>query len=412
MNIIKPPRIFYGYYIVVAFIPILAVIHGFQFSYGVFFNQLLEEFQCSRAAISGAYSIGFLISGFSAIVLGRLSDRIGPRVILTVGGIIVGLGYFLMSQMNSLWQLYLFYSLIVCMWALPADVISLTTIARWFVKRRGFAGGLAKAGSGLGMMLIPILISYLINTQGWRTTYLIISIIIVVCVIPLSQFLRRDPSMKGLTPYGMEQGQTADSIKGGYSLQEALRTRQFWMLCIAMSTIQFVVNSLLVHITPHAIDLGVSISRGAQLISILGAVSIVGRISVPTFGDRIGLQRVLLGCFMLALIALLWLYFANEYWQLVVFVLVYGFSHGGFFSLMSPLLAEMFSTKALGSLFGILTFCGTLGGAVGPFVLGLIFDNTGSYKMGFLILIGIIIAGLSLVLFIRPVRKKQVLEIA
>ena len=184
------------------------------------------------------------------------------------------------------------------------------------------------------------------------------------------------------------------------------------MLCIAMSTIQFVVNSLLVHITPHAIDLGVSISRGAQLISILGAVSIVGRISVPTFGDRIGLKRVLLGCFMLALIALLWLYFAHVYWQLVVFVLVYGFSHGGFFSLMSPLLAEMFSTKALGSLFGILTFCGTLGGAVGPFVLGLIFDNTGSYKMAFLILIGIIIAGLSLVLFIKPVRKKQVLETA
>ena len=407
MKIPKPRRVFYGYYIVAAFIPILAVIHGFQFSYGVFFNSLLEELQCSRAAISGAYSVGFLVSGASSIILGRLSDRFGPRIILTVGGIASGLGYFLLSQMTSLWQLYLFYGLIVSMWALPADVISLSTIARWFVKRRGFAGGVAKAGSGLGMMLIPMLLSYLINTGGWRSTYLIISIAIAASIIPLSQFLRRDPSMKGLTPYGMEQGETSDTVKGGYSLREALHTKQFWMLCVAMTTIQFIVNSLLVHIPPHAIDLGVSSSKAAQLIAIIGATSIVGRISVPTFGDRFGLHKALLGCFLLALSTLVWLYFSNEYWQLVVFVLIYGFSHGGFFTLMSPLLAEMFSTKALGSLFGILTFCGTIGGAVGPLFLGLMFDNTGSYKIAFLALIAIITAGFSLVLFVKPVRKKQ-----
>jgi len=404
-------NVFYGYYIIASFVLILAFIHGLHASYGIFFNSLLEEFQCSRAAISGAHSIGFLIGGFAAIILGRLSDRIGPRIILTIAGIVSGLGYFMMSQMTSLWQLYLFYGLIVNIWPMSADVIALSTVARWFVKRRGFASGLVKAGTGLGMMLTPLLASFLISTQGLLTTYLIISIILVACVVPLSQLLRRDPSLKGLSPYGVEQNLASDLIKGGYSFKEALHTKQFWMLCVTMLTIWFCANSLIVHLTPHAIDSGISPSSAAKLISILGGVSIAGRIGVATLGDRIGLRKALLGCFILTLLMLSWLYFSTEYWQFVLFVLIYGFGHGGFFALISPLLAEMFGTKALGSLFGIVTFCATVGGAVGPLILGMIFDTTGSYQIGFLILIAVIGIGFSIVLLLKPVKKEPMEEI-
>lgn len=410
MNNNRFPHVFYGYYIIAAFVLILAFIHGLHASYGIFFNSLLEEFQSTRAAISGAHSIGFLIGGFAAIILGRLSDRIGPRIILTFAGIVTGLGYFMMSQMTSLWQLYLFYGLIVNIWPMSADVIALSTVARWFVKRRGFASGLVKAGTGLGMMLTPLLASFLISTQGLRTTYFIISIILVACVVPLSQLLRRDPSLKGLSPYGVEQDLASDSIKGGYSFKEALHTKQFWMLCITMLTIWFCANSLIVHLTPHAIDSGISPSMAARLISILGGVSIAGRIGIATLGDRIGLRKALLGCFILTLLMLSWLYFSTEYWQFVLFVLIYGFGHGGFFALISPLLAEMFGTKALGSLFGIVTFCSTVGGAVGPLILGMVFDNTGSYQIGFLILIATIGIGFSIVLLLKPVKKEPMEE--
>lgn len=411
MNNHRFSNVFYGYYIIASFALILAFIHGLHASYGIFFNSLLEEFQSSRAAISGAHSIGFLIGGFAAIILGRLSDRVGPRIILTIAGIVTGLGYFMMSQMTSLWQLYLFYGLIVNIWPMSADVIALSTVARWFVKRRGFASGLVKAGTGLGMMLMPLLASFLISTQGWRTTYLVISIILVACVVPLSQLLRRDPSLKGLSPYGVEQDLASDSIKGGYSFKEALHTKQFWMLCVTMLTIWFCANSLIVHLIPHAIDSGISPSMAARLISILGGVSIAGRIGVATLGDRIGLRKALLGCFILTLLMLSWLYFSSEYWQLVLFVLIYGFGHGGFFALISPLLAEMFGTKTLGSLFGIITFCATVGGAVGPLILGMIFDNTGSYQIGFLILIAVIGIGFSIVLLLKPVKKEPMEEI-
>jgi MFS family permease len=406
------PHLFYGYYIIASFILILTFIHGLHTSYGIFFNSLLEEFQCSRAAISGAHSVGFLVGGFAAILLGRLSDRIGPRIILTAAGIISGLGYFLMSQMSSLWQLYMFYGLIVNIWPMSSDVIALSTVARWFVKRRGFASGLVKAGTGLGMMLMPLLGSFLISTQGWRMTYLILGIVLVVCIVPLSQFLQRDPSLKGLTPYGVEQESASDLIQGGYLFKEALHTKQFWMLCGTMFTTWFCANSLIVHLTPHAIDSGVSPSRAAGLISILGGVSIAGRIGVATLGDRFGLRKALLGCFTLTLLMLSWLYFSSEYWQFALFAFMYGFGHGGFFALISPLLAEMFGTKALGSLFGIVTFFSCVGGAVGPLIFGMVFDHTGSYQIAFLVLITIIGAGFSLVLLLKPVNKKLVGETA
>jgi MFS family permease len=405
-------NVFYGYYIIATFIVILAFIHGLHSSYGIFFNSLLEEFQCSRTAISGAHSVGFLVGGFAAIILGRLSDRIGPRIILTIAGIVSGLGYFLMSQMTSLWQLYLFYGLIVNIWPMASDVIALTTVARWFVKHRGFASGLVKAGTGIGMMIVPILGSYLISAQGWRTTYLIISILVVTCVVPLSQFLRRDPSLKGLTPYGVVQGQSSDLIKGGFSFREALHTKQFWMLCVTMFTCWFCANSLLVHLTPHAVDSGFSPSMAARLVSIIGGTSIAGRVGVATLGDKIGLRKAMLGCFVLTLLMLTWLCFSTEYWQLALFAFLYGFGHGGFFALISPLLAEMFGTKALGSLFGIVTFCATIGGATGPLTLGMIFDNTGSYRIAFLILIAVIAVGFFLVLLLKPVKYKPTEEMA
>lgn len=410
MNNNRFPRVFYGYYVIASFVLILTLIHGLHASYGIFFTSLQEEFQSSRAAISGAHSIGFLAGGFAAIILGRLSDKIGPRIILTIAGLVSGLGYFLMSQMTSLWQLYLFYGLIVNIWPMSSDVVALSTVARWFVKRRGFASGLVKAGTGIGIMVMPILGSYLISTQGWRMTYLIVSILLVVCVVPVSQFLRRDPSLKGLTPYGVEQGISADLIQGGYSFKEALHTKQFWMLCVTMLTVWFCANSLIVHLIPHAIDSGISPSRAAILISLLGGTSIAGRIGAATIGDKVGLRKVLLGCFVLTLLMLTWLYFSSEYWQLALFAFIYGFGHGGFFALISPLLAEMFGTKALGSLFGIVTFCSTIGGAIGPLVLGTIFDNTGNYQIGFLILIAIVAVGFSLVLLLKPVNKEPMEE--
>ena len=143
--------------------------HGLSSSYGIFFNSLQAEFGWNRAVTSGAHSIGFFFSGVGALIYGKLSDRIGPRRILTIGAIFFSLGYVLLSRIMEAWQLYLFYVLLVMMWPAAANVLLLSTTTRWFVKKRGFFSGIAKIGTGLGMMILPLVASSLISGHGWRS---------------------------------------------------------------------------------------------------------------------------------------------------------------------------------------------------------------------------------------------------
>ena len=164
------PRFFYGYILVSVAVVIQVIAWGLYNSYGVFFNQLLADFAWPRETISGAFSLAQMVIGVGAIFLGTLNDRYGPRLLMTIGGILAGLGYVLMSQVNSVWQLYLFYGVIVGIGLSGTDVILLSTTARWFIKRRGIMSGVVKMGTGIGIMLIPIITAGLIDSYAWRTS--------------------------------------------------------------------------------------------------------------------------------------------------------------------------------------------------------------------------------------------------
>ncbi len=393
---------FYGYHILIASLLILMLVHGLTISYGVFLTPLHAEFGWSRMAISGAYSIGCFVSGISALIFGRICDRYGPREILTIGGIIFGTGFLLMSRITSMWQLYLFFGLLVSMWPDSSGVLLLSTTARWFTKRRGMASGFVEIGSGLGIMLIPLLASYLIYNYGWRYAYSLVGIIAIACMVPLALVLRRDPSKKGLRPYGEHHVASEQLGERGFSLHAALRQKQLWMVAIILFLIFYCSDTLLVHIAPYAMDSGISSINAASLVSLIGGFSIAGRVTIATTGDRTGFRFVLVLTFILMLISLLWLYQADGLWQLRLFVMGYGFAHGGFSALMSPLLAELFGTRALSSLFGIVVFFGTAGAGIGPLVAGRIYDVTHSYQPAFLILIIASIIGLILALLLKP----------
>ncbi|GAH36150.1 unnamed protein product, partial [marine sediment metagenome] len=171
------PKFFYGYIIVLAGFFLQVVGWGLCSTFGIFFNPLLIEFGWTRAMISGAFSLSFLILGFISIIVGGLNDRLGPRMIMVVCGLFLGSGYLLMSQLNTIWQLYLFYGVIVGIGMSGMDVLSLSTIARWFVRRRGMMSGIVKAGAGIGMAIMPPIANWLISSYGWRTSYFIVGII-------------------------------------------------------------------------------------------------------------------------------------------------------------------------------------------------------------------------------------------
>ena len=400
-------KYFYGYNIVASGFVIQAVCIGAMFTYGVFFKEFQAEFGWSRAMISGASSLAFLIMGTFGILAGRLNDKIGPRVIIMASGTSLGLGYFFMSRIQAPWQLYLVYGLLVGIGFSTHDVITLSTVARWFVKRRGMITGIVKVGTGLGQLIVPLVATALIAGYGWRISYIILGAVVLVTLVAVAQILRRDPQEMGLLPDGESDGPDHvgnGSKEQGVPLRTAVLTRQFWTMCVTEFALFFCMLTMIVHIVPHAMDLGLPSGTAAGVLSTIGGVSMLGRVVMGTANDRIGGKRSLIICFVVLLCGLIWLQVAGDAWMLFLFAVIYGFAHGGFFTVMSPTVAELFDTGSHGVLFGIILFCGTIGGAIGPLLGGYIFDLTGSYQTLFFVLTGVTVIGFVLIIMLRPLQ--------
>jgi len=243
------PRIYYGYVIIIVSFFISLLAWGTYSTFGVFFEPIRSEFGWSRAMISGPSSLTFFLIGTFSILTGRLTDRFGPRRLVIIYGIIIGIGYALISRISSLWQLYVFYGLAVGFGTSCADASLLPTTARWFVKNRGIMSGVVKAGTGAGMFILPTVSTWLILSHGWRYAYLILAGAISVGIAICASFLRRDPSEKGLEPYGdSDKSSRQRNIDFGYTLRQALRSKVLWITCAVYFMIWYATQSVIVHI--------------------------------------------------------------------------------------------------------------------------------------------------------------------
>jgi len=402
----RKPKFFYGYIIVLVAFLIILVAEGTFYSFGVFFEPLSTDFGWTRAMTSGAFSLSMLIYGLLGIITGRLTDRFGPRIIITVCGFLFGLGYLLMSQINAIWQFYLFYGVIMAIGLSGAYVPLLATVSRWFVERRGMMTGIVLAGIGAGTMIMPPLATWFISSYGWRASYIIIGIIALVLIISAAQFLRRDPGQIGQLPYGAGEvnEQESDWEGRGFYLREAMYTRQFWILFIAAFCFAFLIFTIIVHIVPHAIGLGISAASAANVLAIMGMLSIGGRVIMGGAGDRIGYKQALIICLGLMSVALFWLIIAKELWMLYLLAAIFGFTSGGSEALFIPMMAKLFGLRSLGVIFGVNAFGFMIGGAIGPVLAGHIFDITGSYQLAFLVGAVVGIIGLIVLLFLKLTR--------
>jgi len=399
-------RYFYGYNIVAAGFITQAVVIGAMFTYGVFFKELEAAFGWSRTLVSGASSAAFLCMGIGGVLAGSLNDRFGPRSILTFSSISLGLGYIMMSQMGAAWQLYLLYGLLVGIGFATHDVITLSTVARWFIRRRGMMTGLVKVGTGGGQLVVPLLAAAMIARLGWRPAYLVIGILSLVALIAVAQMMRRDPQGMDLLPDGdppkasvAGQPTPAPSL----TLAAAARTLTFWSLCIAEFMIFGCLLTTIVHIVPHARDLGLQPTTAAAVLSTIGGISMLGRMVMGMAIDRIGGKRSLVLSLTLLIFSLIWVQVSTSAWMLFFFAVLYGFAHGALFTVMSPTVAEFFGTASHGLIFGMVLFCGTLGGSLGPLIAGYIFDLSGAYRAAFITLTIMACSGLVLAVLIRPV---------
>jgi len=403
----RDPRFFYGYIVVLLSFCIMLAGDGIFYSFGIFFNPLLVEFGWTRAATSGAYSLCVIVTGLLSIVVGRLNDRFGPRLILTACGLFLGLGYSLMSQVTTIWQLYLLYGLLISMGESSFLVPLQSTVARWFVRRRGLMTGITMAGVGVGTATIPPLASRLISIYGWRISYVIVGSVISVFIIIAAQFLRRDPKQKGLSPYGENdvKGEIIDATVVELPVREIVHAPRFWLLCVISFCFYFCVATIMVHVVIHAIGLGIPAVSAANILAIIGGGSIAGRLILGITADNIGNKLALIISCIPMSIALFWLVtIQKEIWMFYLFAAIFGFSYGGIVALKSPLTAELFGLSSHGVILGITLFAESIGGVIGPVLAGGIFDITGSYQPAFLICIALSVTSIILAIMLSSSR--------
>lgn len=405
------PKFYYGYVIVAVTFIIMLFSWGLYIVFGIFFDQLLVEFQWSRAMISGAYSLSSIVSGVLAIAMGGLTDRFGPRLVVTFCGFCLGLGYLLMSQVNALWHLYLFYGVIVGIGMSGLWIPLISPIVRWFVGKRSLMTGLVISGLTVGQLIAPLVISRLIVAYGWRLSYIILGGAVMLMIVLLSQFLRPGPGQTGQLLSG-EKEREKQNLKPeseDFLLKEAVHTKQFWLVAIIFFCIGFTAFSVTVHIFPHATKLGISAITAANILAISGGIGIIGNFVLGgIIGDIIGNRKVFIIGLVLMVASLLWIIPTREVWRLYLFAVVFGIGIGGAGTSESPLIARLFGLSSHGLIYGVVGFSWTLGGAVGPFVTGYMCDVFQNYQLAFLLCAVIGVIGILLLLMLRPTKRRGI----
>jgi len=404
--VMKLKHLHYGWSMIIMAACIMAAHALVFYTFGVFLRPITTEFNWERGALSGAFSVSTLLSGLFAILSGRLSDKYGPRILVTISGLSVGIGFLLMSQINSLWQAYLVWGFFMGVGGSCCFIPIISSVPRWFTKKVGIAIGITVAGFGLGGIISPPLAQWLISTYDWRQSYLILGLVTFIIVIPLAQFMKHSPQRVGLKPYGEDETVKDEQplVTKGLSIAQAIKTSRFWILSLVQFCFFFCIQVIIVHIVPHAIDIGISAIVAASITSIIAGISVIGRLSTGFISDKVGGRLLLIACIFLATLALLWLLFAKETWMLYIFAIIFGIAYGGGVPLQTIIGAELFGPSSLGMILAVLMFCGTIGGALGAPLAGSIFDITGSYSLAFLICV--IICALAVILSLILLKAK------
>ncbi len=379
-------RIFFGWWIVLVAAVGLFMGYGpiVTFTFGVFFKPLSQEFGWSRTQVSSAFSLSLLVLSLVLPFIGRLVDRFGARKIIIPSVLLFGLGLMAFASLSSrLWHLYLLYVLLGLVGGGTAPVPYSNVLSQWFDRQRGLALGLAMVGLGLGTFFMPSLAQRLIETGGWRWAYTCIGLTVMAVAIPVvALFLTETPYVLGLLPDGEQagSGEPPSRTHDGLSSQEARRTETFWIMASAFFLLSASVHGCLIHLSPLLTDRGVSPQDAALATSLLGGALLLGRVGAGYLLDHFFATAVAVYFFCGATIGFFLLWSGASGTLAFVAAFLVGLGMGAEGDIIAYLVSRYFGLRAFGEIYGYTFGAFTLGGVVGPLLMGIGFDATGSYR--------------------------------
>jgi MFS family permease len=352
-------------------------------AFGIFFVEMLKEYPWDRASLAGVYSVGMLVMGFGGALAGSLSQKLGPKRYFFLGGTVLGLTFVLASQAQTLTQIYLTYGLLggvsLAMLGLgPTQGL----VARWFETQRGLAIGLVAAGLGAYPLLAP-LVQVVVEAFGWRRGMIYLGVLSFLIVTALGVFVIKEPPGETSRP---AKGPTEQASRPGsahWTLRKALKSGPAWLIGLAwlfMSVAIHFVNSQLI---PLLVGLGYSALLASGVLAVSGACSVVNRAVGGVISDSLGRVRTFNGGVLLSAAGFLILWFhqgGDAVWPLYAFAVLFGLGTGAQTTQTTSLAADIYRGPYFAGILGFISIGFGLGGALGPWLAGWVFEWTGSYS--------------------------------
>jgi MFS family permease len=390
-------KVFYGWVIVGVGIVVTCVGFGAMATLSVFLQPMAEAMGWSRTGVATAALLNFLCMGVGAFMWGALSDRYGTRLVVLLGGAVLGLGMVAASQARTLLQFQILFGTIVGVAAgsFYAPMTAVTT--RWFTRNRSLAVALVSAGLSFGSTLMAPLARWLISSYDWRTAMLVLGDLVWLVVIPAAFLVRNPPA--STVPVAL-----AATARDGRELTigQVMRTPQFVAIALTHFACCAAHSGPIFHMVTHAIDRGVPTMAAATVLSAAGLASLSGKIVCGLFADRVGAKRTLVAGLALQAVAISFYLVTGTLASFYALALMFGFAYGGVMPLYAILVREYFGERIMGAAFGAVSVAATLGMAVGPWLGGALYDSLGSYAWMFIGSSAIGLGAVAIALTFRP----------
>ena len=365
----------YGWVIVAAGAVITCVAMGAMFALPVYLQPMADETGWSRAGISGAMTVGFIVMGVAGFIWGTLTDRIGARPVVLIAAVTLGLGLFIASRANELLIFQIAYGGLVGASGGAFFAPLMATTVAWFDKHRSLAVSLVSLGAGVAPMVITPLATVLIEMQGWRNAMMLTAMVATAIIVPAGLLIRRAPAFAVPGPAATGEAE----ITTGSSIGSVMRKPQFIVLAAVFFLCCAAHSGPIFHTVSYAMLCGASALAAASIYSVEGVAGLFGRLIFGVLADRVGVKRVIIGGLVLQAVGIYTYIYVGELTQFYMLAVVLGLAYGGVMPLYAVLARDYFPAHVMGTVLGGITMTSSIGMAFGPVGGGWLFDTFGDY---------------------------------
>ena len=362
------------------------VFSGVHFSFGVFLKPVAEEFGWGRGTTAFAYTLLWWVSSPAGLLLGWLSDRIGTRKILVFGAILFGLGVFLSSRIENLWQFCLYFGVLAGIGRAADRAPLLSAVLQFFRRRKGLAMGITLSGTGVGTLLFPWLARHMITVVDWRAAFAAMGLLSWLILLPTAFIIRKPREGEAEAEQKGDRELQARELNGilgtadtDWTMSQVLRNRIFWIFVVTGLACCVSHSLPLAHIVAYASDKGIADLTAAGILGVIGVSAAAGRLMWGVTADIIGSRKTVFCCIGLQTLAMFLVAFAQSLPAFYLFAVGFGLAYGGVLPLYAVVTRELFGMKRFGTVYGMHSLVTSFGMGGGGIVGGYLFDFSGSY---------------------------------